>query len=82
MDFNRIKLDKYITSIPDSSDFDGWADAAVDAMTDDFYDEHYEWVDESNLSVNWMNKLYNSGMNPKDAGKLIERAYNIHIKQK
>ena len=81
MDWKQ-SLDKYLTSMPDDG-FSDWVEELIDKhITDKFYKENEEWLDEPNGLYNiWLNKLFNKGLEPKKAAEILERAYNLNFKK-
>ena len=73
-------LDKYLTSGPPEDGFDNWSeDVCGHYISDEFYNKNEAWFDEFNGQLNkWLNKLYDNDLSPKDAAKIIERAFKLY----
>ena len=78
----KQSLDKYLTTEPDDG-FSDWVEELIDKhITEYFYKENEEWLDEPNGLCNiWLNKLFNKGFEPIKAAEILERAYNLHFKK-
>ena len=81
MDWKQ-SLDKYLTSMPDDG-FSDWVEELIDKhISEYFYKENEEWLDEPNGLCNiWLNKLFNKGFEPIKAAEILERAYNLNFKK-
>jgi hypothetical protein len=79
----KIGLDKYLTSPPDDG-FDDWCETVVGhEMTDEFYHENTEWIEEPDKQCNkWLNELFWRDKSPCEAAEIIERAFRIYCKQR
>ena len=76
MDWKQ-SLDRYLTNPPDDG-FDGWASTVIEAFSNEFYESNEDWINETGgLCDKWLNKLFNQGIPPEIAAKVIERTYNI-----
>jgi len=72
----KQSLDRYLTTPPDDG-FDGWAEDALNSLSNDFYALNEDWIDEYNGQCNrWLNKLFDKGIEPIRAAAIIERAFN------
>lgn len=77
----KTSLDRYLTEPPDDG-FDGWAEALVNSISDNFYMANEDWLNENKTDGQcnkWLNKLfYNRGKSPEEGAKIIERAFRLY----
>ena len=80
-------LDKYLTTPPDEiqTSFDDWQDDFYQALDQDFWDAHENWILPNNSilsqtgdSIKWQRKLFDKGVNAERAARIIERAHNLY----
>lgn len=76
----KQSLDRYLTTPPED-DYCDWAEATIEAITDDFYSLYGDWIDSNELCDVWLQKCYNDGYVPVKSAQIIERAYLIYIKK-
>lgn len=78
MDFKQ-SLDKYLTNEPDDG-FNGWHEDVLGiCISDFFYEENEAWLLENNgLCTKWLSKLFDKGIRPRIAAKIIERAFKLY----
>lgn len=81
MDF-KTSLDKYLTLNP--FDFtDSWFEEVLgDKISNKFYEENEYWIENDPQLEKWLNKLFDYGKTPTESAMIIERAFNIFIKNK
>lgn len=72
----KIGLDRYLTQSSDDGDYDEWCEMVIESLSDDFYDKNEDWVINDNQCDVWLNKLQDK--DPKEAARIIERAYNYY----
>jgi hypothetical protein len=78
----RISLDKYLTEEPYDR-YDIWSDAVIDNFSQEFYEKNEDWIYENDGVCNkWMNNLFCSTKTEVQSAQIIERAFNIYIKEK
>ena len=79
----KTSLDKYLTT-PYDDGFDDWADDVLGKMiTDTFYNENENWLNEHSGQCNkWLNELFNRGKSTIEAARIIERAFYFFIQTK
>jgi len=76
----KTSLDRYLTTPPDDP-FQNWAEAVIEYFSDKFYEKNDYWILDNKGQCNrWMNKLYRKSQPPKRSAKIIERTFNIYIK--
>lgn len=59
---------------------DGFIDEVISCMTQEFYDKHNEWVEESVLFMEWVDKMQDKP--PLKVAKVIERAHRWYVLSK
>lgn len=81
MDF-KTSLDRYLTSDPfDYTDL--WFEEVLgDKISNQFYEDNEYWIENDPQIEKWLNKLFDSGKTQTEAAMIIERAFNIFIKNK
>lgn len=72
----KQSLDRYLTTEPNDGFMD-WAEMVDDSFDSDFFDNNEIWLTDSDQSNKWYWKLYGKEYNPKQAARIIERAFNI-----
>jgi hypothetical protein len=79
----KTSLDKYLTA-PHDDGFDDWADLLINKITEPFYGNNENWINECDGQFNkWINKLfYKRGKSPEEGAKIIERAFEIYLNLK
>ena len=74
----KVSLDRYLTMSPDDG-FDGWCEDVIGKITDAFYNENEDWINEYDGQCNkWLNELFWRGKDMTEAAKIIERAFKIY----
>jgi len=74
----KTALDRYLTSEPDNG-FTDYCEAVTEAFTDEFFDKNETWIiDETEQIDKWLDKLFYKEIEPKQAAKIIERAFNFY----
>ena len=76
----KQSLDRYLTSGPPDDGFDQWCEQTTEEFSEDFYNEHEDWIMENSGKCNkWFNELfYHFELTPKHAARIIEWAYNSY----
>lgn len=76
----KISLDKYLTTPPDDG-FDNWCeDVLGDKISNKFFQENENWILDTDGKCNeWLNKLFNRGVNERWAAQVIERAFRFYF---
>lgn len=80
MDFKK-SLDIYLTTEPDNG-FDSWLNLVYEYFSDDFFDKvELNIIGHNNNHLDkWLNKLFLYSYMPKESAIIIERAFNLYIK--
>jgi len=82
MDF-KTSLDRYLTSNPFDYTADLWFEEVLgDKISNQFYEDNEYWIENDPQIEKWLNKLFDSGKTQTEAAMIIERAFNIFIKNK
>jgi hypothetical protein len=77
----KVSLDRYLTTPPEDCGFDSWyEDAVCNCISNIFYEKNKNWVEYDEQCDKWLTKLYEKGYSPKDAAKIIERAFYLYVK--
>lgn len=74
----KISLDRWLTTPPDD-EFTDYCEYVVDAFSEEFYDKNEDWIIDSEQSDKWLSNLYRKSIDPKEASKIIERAFIRYI---
>jgi hypothetical protein len=81
MTLDRAALDRYLTTPPDNG-FDNWCEQVDESFELEFFEANTEWILDSIQCENWLNDLHCKDVEPKRASQIIERAFNIYVKNK
>ncbi len=60
--------------------FNAYFEKVCEKMSDNFFYENEDWIMESELCNNWVEKLRDKGKEPEETAHIIERAFNIFAK--
>lgn len=76
----RVSLDRYLTTEPEDN-YTPWIEEVYNNVSEQFIQqiEKDDFID-SRIEDMWLNYLYDKGYSPKQAGSLIEKAYQLKLK--
>lgn len=68
----------------DDDEFCGWCERLmIKGLSDEFYDNNLDLLfGTRNVVDEWLNKLFKKNIHPDTAAQIIERAFNIYLKDK
>jgi hypothetical protein len=75
-------LDKYLATEPEDP-FEVWSSEVVEFLPQSFFDENETWIMNDETKYNeWLRVLFYEDKYPSEAALIIQRTFNIYLKQK
>lgn len=73
----KTSLDRYLTTPPDDG-FDNYFENVCENLSNEFWDEHEDWILDSKEFEKSVERCFNKGCEPKYSASIIERAFRIY----